>query len=1379
MNQSALTEARWSILLTFLVLGMVAAVAILPSHFRSGAVSNQQNIGLSPRTVSHDNSLPNYDIRTDKKAFQKVSQLRGTLNRDASMAADDRDKFARGEEKLKQRVPALKVEYNSDMRIPELIAPDVKKGKAFLSEASAGKRSDTLKNFLKQNTELVGAADDQINDLKVHADYTNPDGKLSFVELNQEINGIPVFRGEVKAGFAKNGEIIRVINNLAPGLDYQSLSTDFRDPETALTAAASHIGHKFKNNESNRNNAVSTDLKTVFGDGDFNPTAEKMYFPVESGVAVPAWRVLIWGSVSSYYVIVDAQTGAMLWRKNITEDQTQAATYNVYANPNAMINVADSPFPMTPGPDTRSGVQGAGIPRTLITRIGNEAPYTFNNNGWITDGNNTTDGNNVQAGIDRDNVNGVDAANGVAAGSPARTFNFPFNPGIPTNPALGGGEAPVPAGEPVTSLPGDTTPGVCAEIPQPRVLTDYQRASVTQLFYISNWFHDETYRLGFTESARNFQQDNFGRGGVGNDRVSGEGQDCGGTNNANFSTPADGGRGRMQMYLWTSPTPDFDGNLDADVVIHELTHGLSNRLHGNGSGLALDIARGMGEGWSDFYAHALLSEPTDPIDGVYTIGAYDTYRPSGFNNYYYGIRRFPKAVMSFRGGPSSRSHNPLTFADIDSSQINISDGAFPPLGGGTADQVHNIGEVWSSALWEVRALMIQRLGAEVGNRRTLQFVTDGMKLAPLGPTLLTERDAIIAGALATGTAADVADIWEGFRIRGMGASASIQNVGGQSSGGLGTVRVTEAFNGPNLVQSPTFSFSDAGGDNDGFAEPGEPLVLSVPLMNTTGTQAANVSLQAVGGGGAAVSSIGHNGTANFQIAFTVPAQAGCGTVITVAFNVTSSLGPTSFTRQILIGAPADLTSAQNFDSVAAPAIPAGWTATPISGGINFVTTTTAPDSAPNSAYARNPATVGGGTDLTSPRVTVTSASAAVTFRNQFNTELAWDGGVLEISISEGPFQDILASGGSFTSNGYNGSLGGGANNPIAGRAAWTGNSGGYVTTTAQLPAAANGRIVQLRWRFGSDDNTVGTGADPGWNVDGISLTGASFIGSFACSVQPPTALKSRADFDGDGVSDLSVYRPNEGNWYLLRSTAGISITSWGLASDIVAPGDFDGDGKADFSVFRPSEGFWYIANSNGTFTAGQFGLPGDIPVPADYDGDGKDDRAVFRPSNSTWYILNSNGLNVRTQAFGLSGDRPVPGDYDGDLKADLSVFRPSNGTWYRANSGNGNFVEQQWGLNGDIPVNADYDGDNKQDFAVFRPSSATWYILNSRDASYNFRSFGLTGDVPVPGDYDGNGSDDIAVFRNGFWYIIRSAQVYTTTQFGLSGDTAIPSEYTP
>ena len=132
-----------------------------------------------------------------------------------------------------------------------------------------------------------------------------------------------------------------------------------------------------------------------------------------------------------------------------------------------------------------------------------------------------------------------------------------------------------------------------------------------------NWYHDELYRLGFTEPARNYQTDNFGRGGVANDRVSAEGQDSSGTNNANFSAGADGVRGRMQMFLWTGPTPDRDGTGDADIMIHEVTHGTSNRLHGNNAGLSLNMSRAMGEGWSDFYAHSLLSEPSDSVNGLH------------------------------------------------------------------------------------------------------------------------------------------------------------------------------------------------------------------------------------------------------------------------------------------------------------------------------------------------------------------------------------------------------------------------------------------------------------------------------------------------------------------------------------------------------------------------------------------------------------------------------------------------------------------------------------------------------------------------------------------------------------------------------------------
>jgi bacillopeptidase F (M6 metalloprotease family) len=168
-------------------------------------------------------------------------------------------------------------------------------------------------------------------------------------------------------------------------------------------------------------------------------------------------------------------------------------------------------------------------------------------------------------------------------------------------------------------------------------------------------------------------------------------------------------------------------------------------------------------------------------------------------------------------------------------------------------------------------------------------------------------------------------------------------------------------------------------------------------------------------------------------------------------------------------------------------------------------------------FALDPLTVGGGTDLTSPLVSVTSSSATVSFRNKYDTEKDWDGGVLDISIAGAPFQDILAAGGTFVQNGYNGALGPGTNNPIANRAAWTGDSRGFVTTVAQLPAAANGRIVQLRWRFGADNNTAKTG----WTIDTFALTGAGFVSNFACSAG--TEVSGRVvTAQGAGLRNASV-----------------------------------------------------------------------------------------------------------------------------------------------------------------------------------------------------------------------------------------------------------------
>ncbi len=282
-------------------------------------------------------------------------------------------------------------------------------------------------------------------------------------------------------------------------------------------------------------------------------------------------------------------------------------------------------------------------------------------------------------------------------------------------------------------------------------------------------------------------------------------------------------------------------------------------------------------------------------------------------------------------------------------------------------------------------------------------------------------------------------------------------------------------------------------------------------------------------------------------------------------------------------------------------------------------------------------------------------------------------------------------------------------------------------------------------------------------------------------------IQSRSDFDGDGRTDLSVYRPSEGNWYLNRSTAGFQVLNFGISTDTLVPGDFDGDGKADTAVFRananPAISDFLVLNSNGfTVSGASWGVPGDVAMTGNYDGDARADFAVFRPSNSTWYILNSSNGSNTIEPFGTTGDTPLAMDNNADGKTNLAVFRPSNNTWYIAKPTGTpatNFDAYPFGLAGDLLVPADYDNDNRDDVAVFRPSNGTWYILRSTNGVTQFSAFGTSGDVPVPGDYDGDGADDLAVYRSGTWYVNRSTSGLLIQGFGLATDRAIPKQYIP
>jgi hypothetical protein len=283
--------------------------------------------------------------------------------------------------------------------------------------------------------------------------------------------------------------------------------------------------------------------------------------------------------------------------------------------------------------------------------------------------------------------------------------------------------------------------------------------------------------------------------------------------------------------------------------------------------------------------------------------------------------------------------------------------------------------------------------------------------------------------------------------------------------------------------------------------------------------------------------------------------------------------------------------------------------------------------------------------------------------------------------------------------------------------------------------------------------------------------------SFAINVTSHVA----ADFDNDGKTDVSIYRPTDGSWWVSKSSNGASVLQpWGQTGDIPVPGDYDGDGKTDYAIFRPSTGqWWIIQSSNGVIRLQQWGQTGDIPVPGDYDGDGKTDIAIYRPTDGNWWIIQSNTSTIHLQWWGgTAGDVPVPADYDGDGKTDIAIFRPSTGAWWIIQSATSTVKAQGWGQTGDIPVPADYDGDGKADIAIYRPADGNWWIIQSNTSTIRLQWWGGTaGDIPAPGDYDGDGKADITIFRpsTATWWIIQSTNSTVKAQgFGLTGDTPLP-----
>ena len=701
---------------------------------------------------------------------------------------------------IRQSAPDLQVRFDKLTGAPRsimsrrgfLTGPDGI-GKTVSAQAAAGLAADdpnrATKAFLQEHRQLFGHGPEALAAARVLRDDTTAHNGLHTMVWQQEVDGIPVFEATLVSHVTRKGELVSISSGFLP--DLASAAARYQSNRSAVQSAPQINGAAAIC-------AVVKGFGTKLAVAELKPLAaatgaeqRQRFEPVKNAVGrssagltwLPMSRdelrlcwdvtVTVHAAGGMFRALVDAQTSEVWLRRSLTRD-ISAASYRVFTN--------DSPTPFSPGYNSPQTNQPALASRTLVTLAAldtNASPA-----GWINDGDNETLGNNVDAHTDWDFNDEPDLPR---PSSPTRVFDFSMD--------------------------------LTTQDP-----TNYSDAAVVQLFYLCNWMHDRLYQLGFTESAGNFQTDNFGRGGLGGDALSADAQDGEDVNNANMSTPPDGEPPLMQMYIFSGSSPRRDGDLDAEVVLHEYTHGLTWRLVGGGQGLGTSQSDGMGEGWSDFYALALLSQPTDNVNGCYAAGAYATYKlggPSDTANYYFGIRRYPYST--------SLTNNPLTFNDIDLNQADHCSSGAPfhtSQFGSCADDVpysdeaHNQGEVWCSILWETRAAMIAKYGASAGNELILQLVTDALKLTPFQPNFTDARDAILLADDVDIGGANREELWAAFAKRGLGASA-------WSPDSTITEGVIESFDLPDdLFIQPNVGFVASGPSGGPFKNASTNLMLT-------------------------------------------------------------------------------------------------------------------------------------------------------------------------------------------------------------------------------------------------------------------------------------------------------------------------------------------------------------------------------------------------------------------------------------------------------------------------------------------------------------------------------------------------------------------------
>ncbi|MEP7254523.1 MAG: M36 family metallopeptidase [Ferruginibacter sp.] len=934
----------------------------------------------------------------------------------------------------------------------------------YISKAQTGDADKIAAlQLVSANRAAIGLSADDLNNLAVSSSYVDRNSGIRYVYLIQTYLDIPVYN-QMQVLTFRNDKLLSKAGGRITAIDQKANVPDGVPPVSAANALVAAIADRNLNSNqtpviiSTKDNGRKIEFNNM-GVSRENITAQLMWVPATQGKAVNlTWQIYIIPNTSSDYwlVKIDANNSSSLGVDNLTvycswDDPNQI--YQFGSHYNRTNEIAGSSFGSNNLFEFKKVVKDiyqSSVSPSLadnsnyrVIPLPYEAPsfmpgasttwHAIRTNPWTAGSANATTlkwhstdavgtdynytrGNNVWAYQDRTSNNTGTIAKSASSTTILPNLTFDFTPDYTQEPTV-------------------TTP------------PPNQQFNITNLFYWNNIIHDVLYNYGFDEVGGNFQTNNLGRGGAGNDHVLAEAQDGSGTDNANFSTPADGSSGRMQMYLWVTPTPDRDGDVDNGIIAHEYGHGVSNRLTGGPANAScLGNNEQMGEGWSDYQA---LMFTQDWSTATLSTGFNS---PRGIGTY---ALNQPTSGLGIRPAKYSTdlAVNNYTYTNLPSMAIP-----------------HGVGFVWCTVLWDMTWNIINQVGTinpniydaagGGGNNIAWKLVMEGMRLQPCSPGFIDGRNAILQADLNLYGGAYQCAIKEAFRRRGMGDGAS------QGSSNSISDQVTSFVLNPSVALTVGGVTQVPEAQNISYTKTVSTLCTTA-LTNyiLTDTLPTNVSFVSATNGGT------YN-SGNRVVSWVVNQSAN--TTVNYNFVVKINSGayyvPVNYINETVAGAT----------------IPASWTTTATPTSNLWTVSAVQSHSAPNSFFTSNLITVNDQLLATTNSMTLPASPLKLTFWGYINSESGWDGGVVEISTNGGTNWSDLGT--YITSGKYNGTLGT-SSNPLSGRSAFTGNSAGFVQTTINLASYAGLSNIKFRFRFGSDASVNAVG----WYVDDILLQDVAHV----------------------------------------------------------------------------------------------------------------------------------------------------------------------------------------------------------------------------------------------------------------------------------------------